>query len=233
MKKFSHTSEGPRDTNQDHLGVAKLRSGAVLICVADGVGGNNGGEVASKFAVKNFIKLVVEEEVSLNNAINETHSLLINLADKDLNLKGMATTFTAALITGTHLEGVHVGDSRAYLLRNNGLKQLSEDHSEVAKYLREGKLTKEQAIDYPRKNIIYSALGSQKDLVIDRFEFDLKANDRIILTTDGFYNSVHKKLFRDLSKKHINIKEFGNSLVSHVHKVGASDNYSIIIIEVD
>lgn len=233
MKEFSYTSEGPRQTNQDHLGVVRLASGALLVCVADGVGGNNGGEVASQFAVETFVKLVVEKQATLTKALEHTHSALLKLAAKDTTLKGMATTLTAVIISDTYLEGVHVGDSRAYLLRKNGLKQLSEDHSEVAKFLREGRLTKEQAIFYPRKNIIYSALGSQKALVIDNFKFDLQKKDRLVLTTDGFYNSVYKKQFRDLSKKFNDINDFGSSLVNYVNIVGASDNFTVVIVEVD
>ena len=110
----------------------------------------------------------------------------------------MASTFTGCSIENLRLNGVHCGDSRLYILRGNGLKQLSEDHSEVAKLLRKGKLSAKEAINYPRRNVLYSAIGAGESIEIQDFEFSLQPKDRILLLTDGVSGVVSKKQVRDL-----------------------------------
>lgn len=233
MKSFTYTSKGPRPSNQDFLQVVPTEGQGWLLCVADGVGGNNGGEFASRLAVESFVRAVFKNKYSLKSAIEYANEQVLSYARSDPNLEGMATTLTAVFIDSDRcsVRGVHAGDSRAYLLRGRGLKQLSIDHSEVAKYLREGKLTKEQALEYPRKHIIYNALGSHKNLIVDEFEHDLLKLDRIVLSTDGFYNVINKRMFRDCSLNHPDLNTFGDCLVDLVEEFGATDNYSIIITE--
>lgn len=232
MSYFSYTSSGPRNNNQDYFYVEEIDGLGTLYCVADGVGGNNGGEVASKFAIENFILNLKELNGSLYEAMYKTHQSLIIKASTTPELEGMATTFTALLISQNNLTGVHTGDSRAYILRRNGIKQLTRDHTEVAKLVEENQITKEQAINYPRKNVLYSALGSQKELIIDKFEFELEKNDRVLLLTDGFYSKISKLIFRDLSLSSKTINELGEKSVLFVQNSKPDDNYTILALEV-
>lgn len=231
MKTFLYTSKGPRPNNQDSVLVSEIDGVGLLLCVADGVGGNNGGEVASKTAVDSFYDQIVDGETSMEAAVEDVHKKIRSISDSHPELSGMATTFTAALIKEDELHGVHCGDSRLYVLRGNGLKQLSQDHSEVARYIREGKLTKEEALVYPRKNIIYSALGSQRELVIDSFDFSLRKKDRIMLLTDGVSNFISKKTIRDLSVATDDVSELGNNILSCINNSNVNDNYTFVIAE--
>ncbi|EIQ1513593.1 protein phosphatase 2C domain-containing protein [Vibrio fluvialis] len=234
MQTYLFSSKGPRITNQDAASLTYV-SGGVLLCVADGVGGNNGGEVASKLAIEVFLREVISSKssFSFSKAIEVAHNEIKERASEDTELSGMATTFTAVFVTSDRVIGIHCGDSRAYILRDNGIKQLSEDHSEVAKLIRSGKLTKEAAVDYPRKNVIYSALGSHKELVVDEFEFELVSQDRIVLVTDGVHGVVSKKTFRDTSLNSSSLKEWCDTIVTILEGLGPEDNFTIASVELD
>lgn len=143
----------------------------------------------------------------------------------------MASTVTVTKLIGNKLIGANCGDSRTYLLRGSGVKQLSYDHSEVARLLREGKLTKETAVDYPRKNILDSALGAHKPLQVHEFECNLQIGDRIALLSDGV-SSVVSKRFPDLSVKYNSLNEYGASVIELVESRETRDNYSLIIFEI-
>jgi len=229
---YSFTSQGPRPTNQDCILLEQIPDLGLLCCVADGVGGNQGGETASKLAVGVFFEHVSNKQDNLKDCATEAHHIILQQAALDEKLLGMATTVASILVKGTELKGVNCGDSRVYLLRDNGLKQLSKDHTEVAKLLESGKLTKETAIDYPRKHILDSALGGHKALQIEEFSFELKDKDRVILITDGVYSVISKKEIRDLSLANNNLDDFCSAVINAVINRKTSDNFSLIAIEI-
>lgn len=229
---YSHTSKGPRFSNQDCILHTQIPDRGLLCCVADGVGGNRGGEIASKLAVEVFERELRHTNVALSECVDIAHHEVLTQAASDETLLGMATTITSVLINEYNLEGVNCGDSRTYVLRGNGLKQLSVDHSEVARLLASGKLTKEAAVDYPRKNILDSAIGAHKPIQIQTFEFELQKNDRIVLMSDGIYSVVSKQDFRNLSLKNSTVKGLGESIVKLAEERNTADNFSLIIVEV-
>lgn len=229
---YSHTSEGPRTTNQDCILHMQIPDRGLLCCVADGVGGNQGGETASKLATMVFERELRKKDVTLHDCAIIAHHDVLAMAASDENLLGMATTVTAVLIKEYSLTGINCGDSRTYVLRGNGLKQLSTDHSEVARLLEAGKLTKETALDYPRKNILDSAIGAHKPLIIQDFNFNLREKDRVILISDGVYSVISKKEIRDLSIMNKDINTFGEELVKLVVARKTGDNFSVVIVEV-
>ena len=230
---YSYTSPGPRTSNQDAILVEQLPLKGFLCCVADGVGGNQGGETASNLAIQVIAETMRNNNGStLSDAIKFAHEKILIAGAADNFLSGMATTITTVLLQDGKLHGANCGDSRTYLLRGNGIKQLSYDHSEVARLLRSGKLTKEAAVDYPRKNILDSALGAKKELQIHEFEIDAQLGDRVVLLSDGVSSVVSKKDFRDLSKEHSSVNAYGECLMDLVEKRETKDNYSIIILEV-
>ncbi|MDE8559110.1 PP2C family protein-serine/threonine phosphatase [Pantoea vagans] len=229
---YSYTSEGPRSTNQDCILHTQIPDRGLLCCVADGVGGNQGGEIASKLATEVFERELTKPEVTLHDCAMIAHHDILKKASADGKLLGMATTVTAVLINGYSLAGINCGDSRTYLLRDNGLMQLSQDHSEVARLLASGKLTKESAVDYPRRHILESALGAHKPLTIQEFKYDLKDRDRIILISDGVYSVLSKKELRDLSVSNEAIEDFGEQVIKSVIAKKTADNFSILIVEI-
>lgn len=229
---YSHTSKGPRLSNQDCILHEQIPDRGLLCCVADGVGGNKGGETASKIAIEIFERELRRADICLSECVEIAHHEVLAQAASDETLSGMATTITSVLINGYNLKGVNCGDSRTYVLRGNGLKQLSIDHSEVARLVAMGKLSKEDAIDYPRKNILDSAIGAHKPIQIQSFEFQLLENDRIILMSDGIYSVIAKKDFRDLSLRHTDLKDLGESIINLAVERKTSDNYSLIIVQV-
>jgi len=228
----SYTSEGPRTKNQDALLITDVAGVGLLVCVADGVGGNQGGEVASQMAIDVFSNSLIKNRLSLSDSLTKSHEALLSHASQNPELSGMATTLTAAIITQQGIVGVHCGDSRAYLIRGKGIKQLTTDHSEVAKLLSEGRITKEDALNYPRKNVITSALGTHKELLINEFQFDVINNDRLLILTDGYYGAVSKKEFRDISLQSPNISNLVENTNKQLEINTTNDNYTIAAIEV-
>ncbi|MFT0625785.1 PP2C family protein-serine/threonine phosphatase [Ectopseudomonas guguanensis] len=226
---FEFSDKGPRSENQDSCYI-KSAGQSVVAVVADGVGGNNGGAVASRMAIDVFIK-GLDEGLTPSECLLAAHDEIVNQSSRDESLRGMATTLTAVICKDGALEGVHCGDSRAYILRGNGVKQLTKDHTEVARLLAEGLITKEAAINYPRKNILDSALGTHKKLHYQEFGFELEDGDRLILVTDGIYSEINKKELVDISKSKADFVGFCELIVSRVAEVGPSDNYTLVGVE--
>ena len=139
---------------------------APLFVVADGMGGAQAGEVASRIAVDTFAQGLPDDggaEERLATRVREANGVIYERAHSEQDLAGMGTTLTAAYLEDTHVAIAHVGDSRAYLFRDGTLKRLTQDHSLVDELVREGKLTEEQAAEHPQRSIITRALGPEAD----------------------------------------------------------------------
>lgn len=226
MKLFSLTDKGPRDQNQDFYLLKEFDDSLCLI-VADGVGGNKGGATASMHACEFFFEQI-KRGASPSQAIELTHAEIQNLATTSPELTGMATTLSCAILHKNKIYGAHAGDSRIYQLRGNGLRQLTQDHSEVARLLLAGKLTKEDAETYPRKNILYSAIGVSGGLTYQEFETEIAEGDRILLMTDGVYSVIHKKDLRDLSIKYSDFNDYCSAVIQRVIDGRTRDNYTLV-----
>lgn len=229
MQTFAFSDKGPRTNNQDSFCV-ETKGIETIASVADGVGGNQGGEIASQLAVDSFKKSFAAG-LQLTACLEAAHRSITEQATLDPALHGMATTFTAVHWDGSILKGVHTGDSRAYLLRGAGLKQLTKDHTEVARLVAEGKISKEDSVHYPRKNVLTSALGTHKNLLIDEFSFEVKAGDRLLLITDGIHGVVTKKCLVGLSIAHSNFIEFCEEIIKRVNYITATDNFTLVGLE--
>lgn len=223
---------GKRNENQDSLSFKQLNDEILVACIADGVGGKFSGAKASSMSVNYFIENNLNIKNNLKNIILEIHQKIISEANNDID-KGMATTFTGIRIYDNKIYGIHTGDTRVCILRGNGIKQLTEDHTEVARLVREGKLTFKESLKYPRRNIIESALGIEdRDPIIFEFEFEIQKGDRIILTTDGVHETIRKRDFRDISTKSKTSEEFLETLVTLLERKEPNDNNSIIVITI-
>lgn len=227
---FEISKTGPRPENQDAIGHSFLGS-ALFACIADGVGGGKCGALAAQIGVQTFLgadeSLLRSDLVQL---IHDAHKKILTKSSADPNCKGMATTFSCCFLDSYLLRGVHVGDSRIFILRDNGIKQITFDQTEVARFVRTGKMTPEEAIDYPRKNVLDSALGHEKNLDIQELDFTLEPGDRIILTTDGVHDNIYKREIRDLSLESFSAQELGERIISLVEDNKPKDNYSLISI---
>jgi protein phosphatase len=228
---------GKRSENQDSLAYLSISNDYAVACIADGVGGLLGGKEASSAAVNHFIepiqKRLSEDKNfnSLEDVLSEMNKMIIKVQEKQNYKKRIGTTFTGLIISKNKITGIHTGDTRCYILRGNGLKQLTEDHTEVARLYQEGKLTKEDYSTYPRKNVIESALGiNEKIPIVQKFEFDFQPKDRLILSTDGIHESVSKINFRDISLSSSSSEEFISTLQTYLKRVEPNDNQSMILI---
>jgi len=228
---YEYTNKGRRAENQDSFGYKKLDY-VIIGCIADGVGGVSGGKIASQYSVDNYLEKVTDINDNLNIVIEDIHRSIVKLQRKKVQYDRMATTFTGCVVSKNKIKGVHLGDSKLFILRRDSIRQFTSSHTEVGRLLRTGKLTKEEAKSYPRKNFIESAIGMKDTITIQTFEFELEQYDRILLTTDGVHNVVSNIEFRDLSKKNKNINGFGDDLVTLLKDKPTSDNFTFLIIEI-
>lgn len=228
---LTYSDKGPRDQNQDFVAFERLKDTTIIV-VADGVGGNKGGSTASKLACESFIKFI-KNGYSPGEALSATHSIVKENGANDPDLWGMATTLTGAIFSDKKMYGAHVGDSRIYQLRKNGIKQITEDHSEVSRLLKQGKITKEYAETYPRKNILYSAVGVSSEFVYHDFEIELEPKDRILIITDGIYSVLNKKEIRDISLKNSELPSFFDEILERTILSKPKDNFTISATEID
>ncbi len=235
LEHFGITDAGKvRQNNEDSLLVGEGVD-ASLFAVADGVGGSEAGEVASGIAVEALKEL--EPDAPFDTAIREANQRILAAAQKDERLSGMGTTVVAIRFTGSQKEPAaevaHVGDSRAYLLRDGTLKPLTEDHSLVAELVRSGDLTRAQAAEHPQKNLITRALGAEEDLEVDTMVLPVEAGDRILLCSDGLSDIVpESRISEILSEPSRDPEHPARRLLSEALEAGGSDNITIVLVDV-
>lgn len=231
---FSQLSNpGPRAVNEDSLDCWVANSGETVAAIADGLGGMGGGENASKLAISEFRKHLekfgVTEDTMKKGAL-EAHQAIREAQAKGDSQKRMATTLTAVALSNGIIVGVHCGDSRAAIARGKGIKRLSKDHSEGQRLFDAGKLTKEEFANYERKHILESALGDRNEPIIDSFNFDLQAGDRVLLTTDGVHNIVMLREMQELASTSSTAGELTSRVAVSVANNGPSDNFSMVAL---
>ncbi len=238
---FAYTDRGlVRAENQDSVLLhfpadegALLEKG-VLAVVADGVGGGSGGKTASDMAVSSvrecYYSSMGEAASSLRGALVTANGAIFAKAAGDSSLQGMATTCTALVVIGGEGFLCHAGDSRAYLLRNGELRQITEDHTLVARLLSDGHISAEAAANHPQKNIIMKALGSDRELAPDTYRILFEPNDIVALCSDGLHGLVgDKEIAARLDS--LSPSEAGLSLVESAKARGGTDNISIVILK--
>ena len=224
-----------RKNNEDSLLVGEGRD-ETLFVVADGIGGFEAGEVASSIAID--VLKDVEPSGSLEDAIREANRRILAAARGDEKLQGMGTTVVAMRFGGTQEEPLaevsHVGDSRAYLLRDGDLKPVTEDHSLVAELVRSGDLTRAQASEHPQKNLITRALGAEEDVEVDTAVLPVEAGDRLLLCSDGLSDMVPETKILDLlaSPESKSPERTTRALVSAALAAGGADNVTVVVVDV-
>ncbi|CUX39237.1 Stp1/IreP family PP2C-type Ser/Thr phosphatase [Clostridium sp. C105KSO13] len=238
MKTFSITDVGMvRQVNQDYVYTTNHPLGPLpnLFVVADGMGGHQAGDYASKYTVevlKRELKQSREQDVekALIHAIKTANREIIKVASKDSHLKGMGTTVVAATMVNQMMYFANVGDSRLYLI-NQGIMQLTKDHSLVEEMVRLGGIKPEEAKHHPDKNIITRAIGAKENVEVDFYEHRLKKGDIILMCTDGLSNMVEDDELFHIVQGGRDIVEAAESLVEAAKENGGTDNIGLVLTE--
>lgn len=215
-----------RKVNEDAFVVAPP-----LFAVCDGMGGAKAGEVASGIAA-DTLKAGVGEGLPLLEAAEAANAAVYARAEENAAQTGMGTTLTAVVIEGDTGHFAHIGDSRAYLLRDGELQQVSEDHSLVGEMVRDGRLTEEEAAVHPHRSILSRALGTESLARIDEFEVDLRSGDVLLLCSDGLSgpvpaSAIQKALARD------HPTDVAARLIAEARKCGGPDNITAVVLRLE
>ncbi|MGW3725629.1 PP2C family protein-serine/threonine phosphatase [Streptomyces sp. NPDC000851] len=212
-------------------------AGPRLLAIADGMGGAAAGEVASSEAISTIVQLdddVPGSDVltSLGAAVQRANDQLRQMVEEDPSLEGMGTTLTALLWTGQRLGLVHVGDSRAYLLRDGVLTQITQDHTWVQRLVDEGRITEEEATTHPQRSLLMRALGSGDHVEPDLSIREVRAGDRYLICSDGLSGVVSHQTMEDTLASYQGPQETVQQLIELALRGGGPDNITVIIADV-
>jgi PPM family protein phosphatase len=209
---------------------------APLFAVADGMGGAQAGEVASRIAAGAFERgprnVDATAEGQLEEIAQKANREIHRLAQEDSSRAGMGTTLTAAMLRDDEVAFGHVGDSRAYLLRDGQLKRLTKDHSLVEELRRQGRLTEEQAEEHPQRSIITRALGPEPSVNVDTMTFPARDGDVFLLCSDGLTTMVSDEEIRSILVNSKKLRAAVNRLVEAANRGGGRDNITAVAFRV-
>jgi serine/threonine protein phosphatase PrpC len=206
-----------------------------LFAVADGMGGAQAGEIASRLAAGALREetadgLSAEERVVA--LVREANRRVFEGASEDRAKAGMGTTVTVAVVNGTRVTFGHVGDSRAYLMRDGAVEQLTNDHSLVAELVRSGKLSPEEAESHPQRSVITRALGTEPDVDVDTFEIDAQPGDLFLICSDGLTSMIDDTRLREtLARALPDLDRAAHDLVDAANRAGGEDNITVVLFE--
>lgn len=226
-----------RANNQDsvHPTAAGSSDDGALLIVADGMGGHVAGEVASRIAIDAALGVkgeTLDFEGDVGERVGDANAAILAEVARRPELAGMGTTITMVEL---HADGIgafaHVGDSRAYLLREGLLRQLTEDHTIVNEYLRSGKITEDQAAEHPQRHMITRALGLIPDVEVDVFRLELAPGDRLLLCSDGVNGMIDDASIRDALLTPT-AEEAVWELVERANGAGGHDNVTAVVVDV-
>jgi serine/threonine protein phosphatase PrpC len=207
-----------------------------LFVVADGMGGAQAGEVASRIAIEAFqdgLRGAGTAEERLAERARTANRQIHERSRTEVGSEGMGTTLTAAYVDDSQLAIAHVGDSRAYLFRDGKLSRLTQDHSLVDELVRRGKLTEEQAAEHPQRSIITRALGPEPDVEVDTFTYPLRAEDVLLLCSDGLTSMISEQdVARVLSSAH-GLEEAARALIQEANDAGGRDNITVVLFRLE
>ncbi|MEV5317693.1 Stp1/IreP family PP2C-type Ser/Thr phosphatase [Streptomyces sp. NPDC052687] len=212
-------------------------AGPRLLAIADGMGGAAAGEVASSEAISTIVALdddIPGSDVltSLGAAVQRANEQLRQMVEEDPSLEGMGTTLTALLWTGQRLGLVHVGDSRAYLLRDGVLSQITQDHTWVQRLVDEGRITEEEATTHPQRSLLMRALGSGDHVEPDLSIREVRAGDRYLICSDGLSGVVSHQTMEDTLASYQGPQETVQELIQLALRGGGPDNITVIVADV-
>lgn len=228
-----------RITNEDAYSL--MEKDKVYI-VADGVGGGNTGEIASRVAVEQIEKYISDNSISsvqgkyrvvryFQECIENANKEIVSIARTHVENSGMATTLIIVYNVGNRVFICNVGDSRVYLFRNHVLEQLTEDHTYVNSLLKAGLITEEEALVDIRKNVITKALGADETVQPDYYQLKIEEGDVLLLCTDGLYNELREREISEIIEENDDMQDVCNLLVNTANDNGGNDNITVVCIK--
>jgi PPM family protein phosphatase len=225
-----------RDHNEDFFSCINLRE-STLFVVADGMGGHDAGEVASRLAVETACKEVqdgaqgeYDPQKLLEKAVQRANTEVIR--EGESKGSNMGTTLILALMRQDRAYIASVGDSRTYWIENGSMRQITEDHSLVAKLVSAGKLTREEARNHPKSNLLYRTIGSDENVKVDTFQVDLKRGGSLLLCTDGLWGEVTDEDIHSVCASERDLKAACSSLIQLANENGGKDNITAVVVRV-
>ncbi len=238
LKTFSITDIGKKRTlNQDYVYTSERPIGNLsnVFIVADGMGGHNAGDYASKYTVETIVSEIQNSFEKnpvkiLGKAIQVANTRIIHESGEKTELEGMGTTVVAATLIGKYLQVANVGDSRLYVV-NDEIKQITVDHSLVEEMVRIGGLDRDLARNHPDKNIITRAVGASDTVEVDFFETELAPGDTVLMCSDGLTNMLEDEEIRMIISGQRDIVEKAEALVKAANDNGGKDNITVVLIE--
>jgi protein phosphatase len=204
---------------------------APAFAVADGMGGAKAGEVASQIAAETFEQRTDDgnPEQQLSRVAHAANRRIFEQSESDSNLRGMGTTLTGALVADDEVTIVHVGDSRAYLLREGELRQLTRDHSLVEELRRQGRLTSQEAEEHPQRSVVTRALGVEPDVQLDVHTHQARSGDLFLLCSDGLTSMVRQDRMREIVTGSDSLRAAADRLVAEANENGGRDNITVVM----
>jgi len=207
-----------------------------LFVVADGMGGAQAGEVASRIAVEAFQLGLAdgdEPELALATLAQSANARIHELSHANAEQAGMGTTLTAIYVGEDEVAIAHVGDSRAYCLRDGELLRLTDDHSLVDELIRQGRLTPEEALDHPQRSVITRALGPEVVVEVDTRSFRARAGDVLLLCSDGLTTMVGEEQIAATVLAHPRLRDAGEALIAAANEAGGRDNITVVLVRLE
>ena len=229
-----------RKSNQDSICLDHAHH---FFAVADGMGGHNGGDIASQLSVKvmpEFFKnnSGLEPQTLMKNMIQEVNASIMKKAEENPELHGMGTTVSAVLFAGPQLVIGNVGDSRVYMINNHHIYQMTRDHSFVQEKLNMGIYTREEAVKDPQKNVLVRSVGFEPDVQVDVFQYRICKNDIFLICSDGLHGKVSDGDILHIVQRNISdpsrcqmadVEKTVKELIQQANDNGGQDNISVII----
>lgn len=229
-----------RKVNEDAAGYFESKNNIPLMMVCDGIGGHNAGEIASAMALMSIGQAWEKTEFNdieevyqwLIQKITEANEAIFTRSAQYEDLYGMGTTVVVASIIGNQLMIANVGDSRAYVLRNFQLKQLTEDQSLVNALLKSGEITPEEAENHPNKNIVTQSLGVTSSVEIDFVRMTIKNEDTLILCSDGLSDMLSLEEIRNVMNHYSDVEQQVEKAVQEANEAGGRDNITVAVAKI-
>jgi protein phosphatase len=207
-----------------------------LFVVADGMGGAQAGEVASRLAVESFQQGLDDTTDAEGSLAAYAHAANVRIHERSqMNAEhaGMGTTLTAVYVGAEEVAIAHVGDSRAYCLRAGELLRLTDDHSLVDELIREGKLTPDEAVEHPQRSVITRALGPEPEVEIDTRSYRARDGDVYLLCSDGLTTMVPDARLTEILLAHQRLRDAGEALIAAANEAGGRDNITVVLLRVE
>lgn len=229
-----------RSHNEDSGGVYYNSTGQTLATIADGMGGHQAGDVASQMTISiiqskwqecEMVNSPEHAEEWIINTIEKINKSILEQALKKEKYEGMGTTVVIAVCAKDFITIAHIGDSRCYILNENGFKQITEDHSLVNELVRSGQISIGDAEQHPRKNILLKALGTEENIVADVQSLGWEIGDKLLLCSDGLSNKVSNEELFEFIQQDFSINEIGQKMIDLANERGGEDNISLAMIE--